>query len=322
MTSSTTKNQMETLVGFMEKNPDIASGYTKKSKEEVTSFWQTVERELNSIGPPIKSILEWKKVWTDKRKYIKNKISENLKMKQSTGGGPFREYKFAPLDQTIIKLCGMTQSVEGCSDSRKFGLPSCSKRQNENQDAKIENVLVSPPSKKYKTSETIPTAEELEFSPMSEGDDFGQINANTSESFSHIAKPISCPSKNATATKSTAEFLEKELQLHREICDKIGLAIEKYDKERANNQVQHNEIKISLQKICKSIDRLCDHQQKYFEEQKRNNLEMEQFRRCQLDEQKRNNIEMERFRKCKLETNIQYKQIGIENVEAQLRLLN
>ncbi|XP_055907590.1 uncharacterized protein LOC129947817 [Eupeodes corollae] len=278
---ATNKKQMETLVDLMEKNPDIASGYSKKSKEEVTRFWKIVDRELNSTGPPVKSIFEWKKVWSDKKKYIKNKMSENLKMKHGTGGGPFREYKFSALDEAIIKLCGMTQSVEGSSGSRRFGLPSCSKRHNENQDADKENLSVSPP-KKNKASETIPIDDELELL-MSVADDSRQINSNMSDSSSHKTKPIPRSSKEATETKRTCEFLERELELHRELCDKVGRVIEKFDEEKENNQHQRNEIKISLKKIYHSIDRLCDHQKLALEEQKRSNFEMEKLRRREIE---------------------------------------
>lgn len=47
----------------MEKNSDIANGFTKRSKEDVMKFWKNLEKEINSFGPPIKSVFEWKKVF-------------------------------------------------------------------------------------------------------------------------------------------------------------------------------------------------------------------------------------------------------------------
>lgn len=41
---------------------DIASGYYQKSKEEVQAFWEEVTVALNSIGPPTKTGVAWKKV--------------------------------------------------------------------------------------------------------------------------------------------------------------------------------------------------------------------------------------------------------------------
>ena len=47
----------------METNPDIATGFTTyRQKEDLQHFWKKTETELNSLGPPIKAISEWKKV--------------------------------------------------------------------------------------------------------------------------------------------------------------------------------------------------------------------------------------------------------------------
>lgn len=53
---------MTILLQRMQENPSIAGGYTKDSKEQVASFWKALNEELNSSGPPVKSIFEWKKV--------------------------------------------------------------------------------------------------------------------------------------------------------------------------------------------------------------------------------------------------------------------
>lgn len=45
----------------MEKYADIATGFTKRNKEEVNTFWKGLEKEVNSFGPPVKSLFEWKK---------------------------------------------------------------------------------------------------------------------------------------------------------------------------------------------------------------------------------------------------------------------
>lgn len=39
---------MEVLVSYMEKNSDIANGFTKRSKEDVMKFWKNLEKEINS----------------------------------------------------------------------------------------------------------------------------------------------------------------------------------------------------------------------------------------------------------------------------------
>lgn len=60
--NSINKYQTTILLQRMQENPSIAGGYTKDSKEQVASFWKALNEELNSSGPPVKSIFEWKKV--------------------------------------------------------------------------------------------------------------------------------------------------------------------------------------------------------------------------------------------------------------------
>ena len=46
----------------MRENSSIAGGYSKESKENVVVFWKKIPIELNSAGPPVKIVMEWKKV--------------------------------------------------------------------------------------------------------------------------------------------------------------------------------------------------------------------------------------------------------------------
>ena len=46
----------------MRENPTIAGGYSKHSKDVVAAFWSKLVEDLNSVGPPIKTTAEWKKV--------------------------------------------------------------------------------------------------------------------------------------------------------------------------------------------------------------------------------------------------------------------
>lgn len=45
----------------MRENPNIAGGYTKDSKDAVSAFWSATINDLNTAGPPIKTVAEWKK---------------------------------------------------------------------------------------------------------------------------------------------------------------------------------------------------------------------------------------------------------------------
>ncbi|XP_036317354.1 uncharacterized protein LOC118732332 [Rhagoletis pomonella] len=107
----------------MEASPDIARGFHRGNKEEVARFWRNAEMELNSVGPPMKNITEWKKVWTDVKKYVRHKAAENLKHSRGTGGCPNVQKPFSPIEEAIYNLIGMKESVEGVP-AKTLGLPS------------------------------------------------------------------------------------------------------------------------------------------------------------------------------------------------------
>ncbi|XP_067648035.1 uncharacterized protein [Eurosta solidaginis] len=122
MSKSTNKQQIELLIDLMQSHPEIAQGCFKGGKEALHRFWRKAEEELNSAGPPAKCIAEWKKVWADQKKYVRQKAANNHKSSRGTGGGPNNEYKFSTTERAIFELIGMKESVEGVGN--KFGLPS------------------------------------------------------------------------------------------------------------------------------------------------------------------------------------------------------
>lgn len=46
----------------MQNNKTIARGFVKIPREVLAEFWKALTEELNSAGPPIKNVSEWKKV--------------------------------------------------------------------------------------------------------------------------------------------------------------------------------------------------------------------------------------------------------------------
>ncbi|XP_039969799.1 uncharacterized protein LOC120781634 [Bactrocera tryoni] len=46
----------------MSENPNIGKGFQKENKENVNSYWKKLYDFLNSMGPPLKSNAEWKKI--------------------------------------------------------------------------------------------------------------------------------------------------------------------------------------------------------------------------------------------------------------------
>ncbi|XP_017490618.1 PREDICTED: uncharacterized protein LOC108378821 [Rhagoletis zephyria] len=100
----------------MEKYPDIAKGFTKRDKQLVDSLCQQLAESLNSAGPPTKDITGWKKVWTDWKSEGK-KLVQNKAEERATGGGPFSKNTLTQTEESIVRTCGMVQSVEGFSGS-------------------------------------------------------------------------------------------------------------------------------------------------------------------------------------------------------------
>ncbi|XP_036340838.1 uncharacterized protein LOC118750220, partial [Rhagoletis pomonella] len=98
---TTNKHQIELLLSRMQAHPDIARGFFKGQKDDVNKFWRQVEEDLNSAGPPMKNVCEWKKVWADQKKYVRRKAAQNLKASKGTGGGPNMEQKLSPTEEAI-----------------------------------------------------------------------------------------------------------------------------------------------------------------------------------------------------------------------------
>ncbi|XP_018799656.1 PREDICTED: uncharacterized protein LOC108975554 [Bactrocera latifrons] len=97
----------------MEKSPDIMREYTKRNKPTIDSLWQELTESLNAAGPPHKVVNGWKKVITECKSEIKRKLAPNKIESRATGGGPFSKYQFTPNEETIVRLCGISQTREG-----------------------------------------------------------------------------------------------------------------------------------------------------------------------------------------------------------------
>ncbi|XP_053967597.1 uncharacterized protein LOC128869133 [Anastrepha ludens] len=74
------------------------------------------------MGPPSKSISEWKKVWIDQKRYVRNKPVENNKNRKKTGGGPCKQHVFSVLEQSILDITASVAAAEGVEDGKPFGL--------------------------------------------------------------------------------------------------------------------------------------------------------------------------------------------------------
>ncbi|KAL9927285.1 uncharacterized protein ACN427_014713 [Glossina fuscipes fuscipes] len=72
----TTNAQFDVLVREMAKRPDAARGYAFGHKrDKVDADWREIVDLLNDLGPPVRNLSEWKKVWSDLRKRLQNRLN-------------------------------------------------------------------------------------------------------------------------------------------------------------------------------------------------------------------------------------------------------
>ncbi|KAL7725264.1 hypothetical protein ACLKA6_007768 [Drosophila palustris] len=114
--------QDEIFLKFMEKQPDIARGFTKGDRIAVDSKWAALAADLNDAGPPTKNVLGWKKVWSDWKGAIRKKLAHNRRETSATGGGPYAQLALSDAEQTVATLCGLYKMIEG-DVARAFGVP-------------------------------------------------------------------------------------------------------------------------------------------------------------------------------------------------------
>ncbi|XP_017468750.1 PREDICTED: uncharacterized protein LOC108360819 isoform X2 [Rhagoletis zephyria] len=136
----TTRQQYSCLLEMLNGKPDIAQGFTRYSKEEVTSFWENVAKEPNSIGPPIKDVSTWKKVWCDWKCYVKRKLMENKREQTATGGGRNRQHSFTDLEEGVIKRAALQVCTSGGKNTVSVGLPEDPQEKGPENDADVSMV--------------------------------------------------------------------------------------------------------------------------------------------------------------------------------------
>ncbi|XP_053960583.1 uncharacterized protein LOC128864849 [Anastrepha ludens] len=160
----------------MKEHPDIANNFTRSAPNEVELFWENVREELNSLGPPSKSIAEWKQVWSDFKAAVKKKLAHNKREQQSTGGGANRELLLLLLEEDVAALVGLNECVGGIQNTKQFGAPRRTMQRNE------DAIDVTPSTSKRTREENISPnfadvieatfdIEDIENEPMTEGID-------------------------------------------------------------------------------------------------------------------------------------------------------
>ncbi|XP_058817842.1 uncharacterized protein LOC131681147 [Topomyia yanbarensis] len=112
----TNRKQFECLVKHMEKQPAVAKGQKFAeaacfSKAKYNEVWNRISRELNSLGPPTRSMMERQKVWTDFKLKTKRKLSHNRNESRATGGGKNKMQQFSSCEESVIALLSLDTAV-------------------------------------------------------------------------------------------------------------------------------------------------------------------------------------------------------------------
>ncbi|XP_055902905.1 uncharacterized protein LOC129939063 isoform X2 [Eupeodes corollae] len=246
------------MVDQLKTQPDIAKNIVKQQPEIVHAFWENLAETLNSLGPPFKEISEWKKVWSDFKSSIRKKLSVNKK----TAGEESEEQFVTSLEEEVIQLVGLRNSVEVVPQTRSFGVPT---------------------KRKFEEPETISTESIPPISPLPniEAEVFNNDNDVSQEqeddSSRNLSEISTSKKKNTGQTKTQSQLLEDLIGIQKTLNDKVSVALIKNTKQTQN-------LNTKIEKIFVSLDRLGEH------EARRNDI-----LQSLLDETRRHNRRMEKL---------------------------
>ncbi|XP_073823692.1 uncharacterized protein [Musca autumnalis] len=81
-TKKTSTKQFNLLNLEMSRHPSAARGYVAGvDRQQADREWQEIVDKLNAIGPPYRSMSEWKKVWSDARSRLRKRMCDQLMKK-------------------------------------------------------------------------------------------------------------------------------------------------------------------------------------------------------------------------------------------------
>ncbi|XP_558492.3 uncharacterized protein LOC3289901 isoform X1 [Anopheles gambiae] len=107
----TTKVQYKKMIDIMETAPDIARALSRGSQ---TQFWEELTTQLNALGPPVKTVGTWKRVWFDYKCAVKKKLLDNKNALAATGyGRRFGTKTLNELEERVATISNLRSIVVG-----------------------------------------------------------------------------------------------------------------------------------------------------------------------------------------------------------------
>ncbi|XP_036330675.1 uncharacterized protein LOC118742590 [Rhagoletis pomonella] len=248
---SINKTQLNALVNAMVENADIGRSFQKKNKEKTQQFWKDLNNYLNSLGPPIKSIFEWKKVWIDQKRYVRKKAILNAQNRKNNDGGKI--YIFSALEQSILNLA---MPVE------------------DNKSDMIQKSTLSEIE-----GDTNVTFKVFKEEPFEQEDSF-QENSSVCEyigqSRPESTTPIHKRSRANEFEINPNDLLAMEFNVQNEMINNFAGG-----PELSGNQ--YNEVQRQLKDLKASIESLRGCQDRLLFETKRHHLEMERLKKIEME---------------------------------------
>ncbi|XP_033247996.1 uncharacterized protein LOC108160632 [Drosophila miranda] len=151
-----TAQQDAIFIAFMERHPMIAKNYLKGDKLAAEAAWKRLSKELNSVGPPVKEVCEWKRVWKAWKSCIRKKINNNrLEDSNACGKGSLYHYTLTALEDAVAVICDLYDKHDEvtATDDDDEEEDDCFSRINDRHiDVKLERTSTSqtPSAKKRK----------------------------------------------------------------------------------------------------------------------------------------------------------------------------
>ncbi|XP_073830659.1 uncharacterized protein [Musca autumnalis] len=228
----TTGYQMKTLVLYMEKHPEIAKGIPvcNSNRPYIEKCWREITIKLNSIGPPTRSLAEWKKTWADLKSRTKKKLSDNKKSLLEGHGGIYRMSDLTKVEEIIARAITCS-SVSCCSVSNCDPLAY-----NEDNDEIVvkeemledgsfsfietSNSVISPPANNESCISEPPT--QIVDNQFSQEEKASNLGKQKKKKKKHMTSdqiedtPCSSPKKNKCPDDEKNELIRQQIKISEE----------------------------------------------------------------------------------------------------------